>query len=280
MVDRYAVIGNPVGHSKSPQIHAAFAAQTGQAMVYERVLGVPGQFEEQVRSLLRDGLRGLNVTLPFKERALALADQATPRARLAGAANTLHLSEDGLLADNTDGIGLARDLRRLGVQITGGRLLILGAGGAVRGILGPLLEQRPACVHIHNRTEARALVLAEAFAAHPGGRALAVIGTEALPDAHAYDLVINGTSASLAGASLALPPSLFATAGAAYDLAYRLEGATVFLEEAQRAGAATLADGLGMLVEQAAEAFALWRGIHPDSLPVLQALRSAPPSPQ
>lgn len=275
MTDRYAVIGNPVHHSRSPWIHAAFAAQTGQDLSYEAVLGELDGFEEQVLAMARAGVRGLNVTLPFKERALALADHVSDRARLAGAANTLLFAAGGVSADNTDGIGLMRDLQqRLRLQLAGRRLLVLGAGGAVRGILGPLIAAAPAGIDLHNRTLERAKGLTEAFSGVAGGIALAALDEGQLALAEPYDLVINGTSASLAGELPQIPLSVFRPGVVAYDLAYRLDGPTPFLAQAQAAGAGVTADGLGMLVEQAAEAFLLWRGVRPETGPVLQALRS------
>jgi shikimate dehydrogenase len=281
MADRYAVIGHPIHHSKSPWIHAAFARQTGEAVEYTAVMGELDAFEDQVAALRADGLRGLNVTLPFKQRALALSTVRSPRSARAGAANTLSFSAAGIDADNTDGIGLMRDLHdRLGVATQGRRLLVLGAGGAVRGILGPLLATRPACLHLWNRTAERASALAAGFADGGSDAASAPVALAALAGAGPYDLVVNGTSGSLSGAALPLPESLFAPTSFAYDLAYRPDGDTPFLAQARAAGAHAGADGLGMLVEQAAEAFLLWRGIRPDTNPVLEELRARLPSAQ
>jgi shikimate dehydrogenase len=278
MTDRYAVIGQPIAHSKSPRIHAAFAAQTGQDLRYDAVLGDLERFEVQVAELARGGLRGMNVTLPFKERALALADRATARARDAGAANTLAFGADGILADNTDGVGLLRDLaQRQRLKLAGMRVLVLGAGGAVRGIVGPLLAARPSGLHLYNRTLERARGLVADFSAHPGGDALAALDFAQLALQRPYQLIVNATSASLSGAIPDLPAGLFHPAGAVCDLAYRTDGDTPFLAQARAAGVGQCADGLGMLVEQAAEAFLLWRGVRPDTEPVLRELRPAEP---
>ena len=317
MVDRYAVIGQPVAHSRSPFIHAAFAVQTGQALTYERVEGVVTGFEAQVHALAAGGLRGMNVTLPFKDRALALAQataaaggQTSLAAALAGAANTLWFEGAAIHADNTDGVGLLRDLeRRLQVPLAGRRILVLGAGGAVRGILPPLLQRLPACLHLVNRTHARAEALVASFGAGlcaqprlahllaSAGTALAAFeaqveaarsagalrvrahdaldGRDGVAAGVPYDLIINGTSGGLSGAALALPTCLFAPHTIAYDLAYRADGDTVFMQQARSAGAQSVHDGLGMLVEQAAESFLRWRGVLPQTAPVLAGLRSA-----
>ncbi len=278
MTDRYAVIGQPIAHSKSPRIHAAFAAQTGQDLRYDAVLGDLERFELQVTELGRAGVRGMNVTLPFKERALALSDRATPRAREAGAANTLVFGPQGVLADNTDGIGLLRDLEiRLKLSLADRRVLVLGAGGAVRGIVGPLLAAGPACLHLHNRSPERASRLVADLAGSVGASVLSALDAAQLGLQAPYHLIINGTSASLAGDALELPAGVFHSEGAAYDLAYRADGDTPFLGQARAAGVGLLADGLGMLVEQAAEAFLLWRGVRPDTEPVLRDLRPAGP---
>ena len=285
MPDRYAVIGAPIAHSRSPVIHAAFAEQTGQSLDYTAILGDHADFERTVAQLHADGLLGLNVTLPFKERALALAHHCTERAVRAGAANTLSFAHGQISADNTDGAGFMRDLTQgLGVRPEGQRVLVLGAGGAVRGILGPLLDARPRRIDFSNRTPARAqtlrdAVLAEQGQAGSGGSAqghteCAVLAAGSLRDAGPYDLVVNGTSGGWAGVAPELARSLFAPAALAYDLSYRLEGDTPFLASARAAGAARLADGLGMLVEQAAEAFFVWRGIWPETARVLSDLRA------
>lgn len=270
MTDRYAVFGNPIAHSRSPRIHTLFAGQTGQDMVYERRCVEPGEFDAAADGFFNGGGKGLNITLPFKLDAFAWAGELTPRARRAGAVNTLALQADAaVLGDNTDGIGLARDLTaNLGWGLAAARVLILGAGGAVRGVLEPLLAAGPATVVIANRTVAKAQTLAADFA--DLGRVQGC-GFDALEGR--FDLVINGTSASLGGELPPLPDDLFAPGATAYDMMYGAEP-TVFLRWAEAHGARCL-DGLGMLVGQAAESFFLWRGVRPDVAPVLAALRRA-----
>jgi len=264
MTDRYAVLGNPVAHSKSPRIHTLFAIQTGQDMHYEAILAPLTGFAAVVGEFAAAAGRGANVTVPFKEEAFRLADRLTPRAQAAGAVNTLVFAENGILGDNTDGAGLVRDLTsNLGLALRGRRVLLLGAGGAARGVVGPLLEEKPASLVIANRTAERAQRLAEAFAGASGGGFAELAG-------RSFDLVINATSAGLVDAALPLPAGTFAGGCVAYEMMYgRI---TPFLVMAQEAGA-TIADGLGMLVEQAAEAFLLWRGIRPQTGPVLAQLR-------
>jgi len=270
-MDRYAVVGNPIAHSKSPWIHAAFARQTGQALTYEALLAPLDDFAATVARFRAEGGRGLNVTVPFKLEAFALADRRTPRAEAAGAVNTLAFGTDGILGDNTDGAGLVRDLAsHLGCPPRGRRILLLGAGGATRGALLPLLDTAPADLCIANRTAHKAVELAQAFAAHAGTVRIEGCGFEALADQR-FDLVINATSASLSGELPPLPPGLYAQGALAYDMMYG-RGHTPFLRAALADGAARVADGLGMLVEQAAESFALWRGVRPDSAPVLGEL--------
>jgi shikimate dehydrogenase len=267
--DRYAVIGHPVAHSRSPRIHALFAAQTGQSLVYERIDATPAEFAVVARDFFARGGRGLNVTLPHKEAASVLCAHLTPRARRARAVNTLMAQGDGtLLGDNTDGAGLVRDLEvNLGLAVTGLRLLLIGAGGAARGVLGPLLERGPRELVIANRTPQRALQLAAEFSgvAPVRGCGLDVAGA-------GFDLIINGTSASLAGELPALPRSVVQPGTVCYDMAYGRED-TVFVRWAHAQGAARAIMGLGMLVEQAAESFLLWRGVRPDTAPVLAALQ-------
>ena len=270
MSDRYAVIGHPISHSKSPLIHAAFARQTGQEMSYEAILAPLDGFAAAVAAFRAAGGKGMNVTLPFKQEALGLAEKPTERARLAGAANTLRFDADGIFADNTDGVGLVRDLAgRLGFQLAGKRVLILGAGGAARGVILPLLEEKPALLAIANRSVDKAEALKAQFAPF-GALAAGGFGDFAGGD---FDLVINATSASLAGAALDLPPGLFAPGALAYDMVYG-PSETPFMIQARRLGAAQVADGLGMLVEQAAESFFLWRGVRPETAPVLAMLRN------
>jgi shikimate dehydrogenase len=264
MPDRYAVLGNPVAHSLSPRIHALFAAQTGEDMVYESILAPRDGFAATVRRFIAAGGRGANVTLPFKEEACRLADRLSPRAAAAGAVNTLAFDDAGIAGDNTDGAGLVRDLTaNLACSVAGRRILLLGAGGAARGVLRPLLDLAPAELFIANRGGARAADLARQFAGAGGG------GFDELRE-RSFDLVINATSAGLADAALPIPDSVFAADGLAYDMLYGRE--TPFLAQARRAGA-RVADGLGMLVEQAAEAFLVWRGTRPETASVLGELR-------
>ena len=271
-MDRYAVIGNPIAHSKSPQIHAAFARQTGQELSYEALLAPVDGFAQTVADFRAHGGRGLNVTVPFKLEAFALAERHTARAQAAGAVNTLAFDADGILGDNTDGAGLVRDLTaNLDFALAGRRILLLGAGGATRGVLLPLLDSRPARLTIANRTVAKAEALSTLFAARAGDCVLDACGFDALAGRR-FDLVINATAASLADELPPLPPRLYAEGALAYDMMYGRDP-TRFMHAALADGAARVADGLGMLVEQAAESFALWRGVRPDSGPVLAALR-------
>lgn len=267
MTDRYAVTGNPVAHSKSPQIHAEFARQTGQDMVYERLLAPLEAFDATVEQFRTAAGKGLNVTVPFKEAAFRYAHRRTPRAEAAGAVNTLKFENGEILGDNTDGAGLVRDLTaNLKQALAGKRILLMGAGGAARGVIAPLLAQQPAALVLANRTLAKARQLAELF-----GGTLTASSYEALAGQR-FDLVINATAASLSGELPPLPPGLYADGALAYDMMYG-RGQTPFLRAALADGAARVADGLGMLVEQAAESFALWRGVRPDSAPVLAELR-------
>jgi shikimate dehydrogenase len=269
-MDKYAVIGNPIEHSKSPEIHSAFAQQTGEAIEYGRILGKLDDFEGDVRHFLAEGGCGLNVTVPFKEQAWRLADELSPQAHTAGAVNTLIRLDNNLLrGDNTDGIGLIRDLSvNQGFRFTGKRILVLGAGGAVRGIMLPLLEQRPKRVIIANRTAAKAYSLAQGLAQH--GQ-VAGCGFDEL-EGMQFDLIINGTAAGLAGETPAIPDDLLAKGGWCYDMLYSRE-ATAFQLWGREHGAAKSLDGLGMLVEQAAESFHLWRGVPPETAPVIAMLR-------
>lgn len=269
MPDRYAVFGNPIAHSKSPLIHTEFARQTGQDLVYEARLAPLDGFVAAVEAFRAEGGKGANVTVPFKGEAFRYATALTERARLAEAVNTLCFGEDGVLGDNTDGVGLVRDLtRNLGQAIGGRRVLLLGAGGAARGVLGPLLAEAPARLVIANRTAHRARALAERFSAFglvEGG------GYEALAGL-AFDIVINATSTGLSDALPPLPPTVFAPGALAYDMMYGR--ATPFMVFAEQRGA-RVSDGLGMLVEQAAESFWLWRGIRPATAPVIALLRTS-----
>ena len=271
--DRYAVLGNPVAHSRSPGIHAAFARQTGVALVYERLLCPLNGFEATVRKFAAEGGRGCNITLPFKFEAQQLAASCTERARLAGAANTLRFDAEGWTADNTDGIGLVRDIEGgARVALAGRRVLLIGAGGAGAGVLGPLLAARPALVVVANRTlgRAQALVASHSGWAADHGAALAAIGLDT-PGEH-FDVVLNASASSLQGVVSPVPAHVLAPGALAVDLMYG-PSAEPFLAWARAAGAQGR-DGLGMLVEQAAEAFFLWRGVRPDTAPVLLALRA------
>jgi shikimate dehydrogenase len=269
MPDKYAVIGNPVAHSKSPQIHAEFARQTGQDLTYERLHAPADEFTQTASAFRARGGRGLNVTLPFKGEAFHFASLLSERARAAQAVNTLKFEGNAILGDNTDGAGLVNDLvRNLGCAVTGRRVLLLGAGGAARGVIKPLLEQKPACLMLANRTLGKAQLLVQNF----GGGFEA--STYAALAGQQFDLVVNATSASLAGELPPLPPGVFAPGALAYDMMYGRDE-TPFLAFARGEGAAALADGLGMLVEQAAESFFIWRGLRPDTAPVLKLLRQA-----
>jgi shikimate dehydrogenase len=267
----YAVMGNPIGHSKSPRIHSLFAEQTGQRIQYTAIQVDPGGFEQAVRNFVANGGLGLNITVPFKTNAWELVDSRTPRAVLAGAVNTIEVQANGLLyGDNTDGIGLVNDIvgNQEGV-IKGRSVLILGAGGAARGILGPLLEQGPSELVVVNRTIDRAIALALDFSqigAVKGCGYDDIIGNR-------FDMVINATSASLQGDLPPLPEQMLAPGAWCYDLMYAAT-ATPFMHWAQRQGAAKVSDGLGMLVEQAAESFLLWRKIRPQTGPVINILRA------
>lgn len=269
-MDRYCVFGNPIAHSKSPDIHAAFAAQTGQQLSYERRLAPLDGFAAAVQDFIAEGGKGANVTVPFKLEAVKVAQALTIRARAAGAVNTLHFTDEGIIGDNTDGAGLVADIvHNAGVPITGKRVLLLGAGGAARGVVLPILEYRPAQLMIANRTVATAEALVEQFAALGGAGVVAACGYAEI--AGAYDIIINATSASLSAELPPVPASVFAPGALALDMMYGAQP-TVFLQFAAQHGA-QLRDGLGMLVEQAAEAFSLWRGVQPETAGVLKALR-------
>jgi shikimate dehydrogenase len=270
MPDQYAVIGNPIAHSKSPLIHAAFAHNTGQDLEYGRILGDPDNFAGDVRAFFAAGGRGLNVTVPFKEAAWALADERTRRAEIAGAVNTLiRLDGSRLRGDNTDGVGLVRDLAdNHGFRFQGTHVLLLGAGGAARGVLIPLLDTGLARLVIANRTAAKAHRLADLAA--PFGPTEAR-GFDAL-DGEQFDLVINATSAGLSDTVPAIPDSCLRPNGWTYDMLYA-DVPTAFCRWGRSRGAARAIDGLGMLVEQAAESFWLWRGVRPETASVIAMLR-------
>jgi shikimate dehydrogenase len=271
MSDKYCVIGNPIAHSKSPAIHAAFAAQTGQDIVYERCLAPLDGFRETVQALIAAGYRGANVTVPFKLEAAAIATRLEERARLAGAVNTLRFEDGAIVGDNTDGPGLVADIvRNAGVPLTAKRVLLLGAGGAARGVVLPMLKEHPRTIVIANRTRATADALVAHFAgqlAHPGQ--VSACGFEDI-DAP-FDVVVNATSASLSSAMPPVPPAAFCQDTLALDMMYG-KMPSPFMQFAASHGATTR-DGLGMLVEQAAEAFAIWRGARPQTSTILEQMR-------
>ncbi|MEX8492938.1 shikimate dehydrogenase [Sphaerotilus sp.] len=265
MTDRYAVIGNPISHSKSPLIHGAFAQQTAQDIAYTALEGPLDGFAGAVHAFRDAGGRGMNVTAPFKLQAFTLATDRLERAELAGATNALKFEGDRIWADNFDGVGLVNDIQRnLGVALVGKRVLLLGAGGAVRGALLPFLAEQPAALVIANRTAEKATALAAAFS---GRGRITGCGFGDLAGER-FDVVLNATSASLKAELPAVPASVFTGAVLAYELVYG-KGLTPFLRLAQNAGVPRLADGVGMLVEQAAEAFVWWRGVRPETAPVI-----------
>jgi len=272
--DLYAVMGDPIDHSQSPRIHALFAAQTRQALRYSAIRVPLGQLAAAVARFREAGGKGLNITVPLKLAAAELVTERSPRAEAAGAVNTIVIRADGsLYGENTDGTGLLRDLtEHLGIELTGTRVLLLGAGGASRGVLGPLLAQRPATLVIANRTPDRALTLAQLFAEHGPVRASDLKGLRG----QRFDLIVNATAAGLAGAVPRLPDEVLAEGGCCYDLMYGNEP-TAFMQWARDHGAARAADGLGMLVEQAAESFYIWRRVRPRTRPVRRALRPISP---
>jgi len=272
MTDRYAVIGNPIEQSKSPLIHTAFAQVTGQDIEYTKLLAPLGGFAQAVDAFRAAGGRGMNVTAPFKLDAFDYATDLAPSAQMAGAVNALKFEGDKVYAENFDGIGLVRDVvHNLAFPLQGKRVLILGAGGATRGALLPLLKQGPAALVIVNRTVGKAQALAE-LAAHYQGAEVPVMGM-GFDDVRtqSFDLVLNATSSSLTAEGLPLRSSVFAQGGMAYDLTYG-KGLTPFLQLAKGAGISRLADGVGMLAEQAAEAFAWWRGVRPQTAAVIEKL--------
>ena len=272
---RYGVVGHPVAHSRSPMIHARFAAATGQDLVYDRYDVAPADFEREVRAFFDGGGRGLNVTVPHKESAARFADELTARARAAGAVNTLAKLADGrILGDNTDGAGLVKDLARLGFEVTGKSVLILGAGGATRGILQPLRDQHPARLMVANRNAAKARELAGASGCGYDDLARGTAGVALSGGGQAaggFDLVIHATSLGLEGTVPEVTPLIIGRQTRAYDLGYGKPD-TPFTRWALQHGAQVAAQGLGMLVEQAAESFALWRGVQPDTAPVHRVL--------
>ena len=268
-MDNFVVIGNPIAHSKSPFIHHAFAMQTGITHRYGRLLAPLDAFDSTVHAFLQQGGRGANVTLPFKQQAFELADVLTERAAMAGAVNTLYQRQDGqLLGDNTDGIGLLSDLERLSLIKPDDKILLIGAGGAARGVILPLLSYG-CSVTVTNRTPARANELAAIFA-HTGAIDAVLMANL---NEHHFDLIINATSSGVEGEVPALPVSLITSQTRCYDMFYQ-QGATPFLRWCQQAGAIAMADGLGMLVGQAAQSFLLWHDVMPDVVPVLEQLKA------
>lgn len=269
MTDRYAVFGNPIAQSKSPSIHTEFAKQTAQDLQYAKELIPLDSFAEAVKTFFSNPCgKGLNITVPFKVEAVKVVDDLTPRAKIAGAINFIAMQDNGrLLGDNTDGIGMVNDMLNLGWEINNKRVLVLGAGGAVRGVLQPLLEQNPGSITIANRTLATAEELVKHF---QSGKLKAVEYSQL--SANQFDLIINGTSASLHGDLPPLPDNILSPDACCYDMMYGAEP-TIFLQWALQNNAAKIADGLGMLVHQAAEAFYLWRGVRPHVDAVITLLR-------
>ena len=272
MTDRYAVIGNPIEQSKSPFIHTAFARVTGQDIDYAKVLGPLGGFAAAVDAFRQAGGKGMNVTAPFKLDAFAYATDLAPSAQMAGAVNAMKFEGDRVYAENFDGVGLVRDVvHNLGCPLQGQRVLVLGAGGATRGAMLPILAEQPAELVIVNRTVAKAEELAQLARQHQRGAVpVRGIGYDALAG-QAFDVVFNATSSSLSAELPPLPARVFAQGALAYDLTYG-KGLTPFLRLAQQAGVSRLHDGVGMLAEQAAEAFAWWRGVRPDTQDVIRQL--------
>ena len=270
MTDLYAVFGNPIAQSKSPEIHKQFAEQTAQDLQYTKELIPPDNFSESVKKFFsHPKAKGLNITVPFKVDAFNLVDDLTPRAKIAGAINFIAKQANGiLLGDNTDGIGMIKDMLNLGWIIKDKRVLILGAGGAVRGVLQPFLDQQPTSITIANRT----LSKAEELVAQLQSQKLDAVEYSQL-SGKAFDLIINGTSASLQGDLPPLPNNILSSAACCYDMMYGAEP-TVFLKWALENNAVQIADGLGMLVNQAAEAFYLWRGVRPEVNVVIEILRN------
>jgi len=272
--DRYAVLGNPVAHSRSPAIHAAFARQTGEAVDYGRILCPLDGFEASVREFAAAGGRGCNVTLPFKFEALRLAARCSERARLAGAANTLRFDAGGWVADNTDGIGLVRDIEHnAGVPLAGRRVLLVGAGGAGAGVLGPLLAARPAELVLANRSADKAQALAARHAAWAQAHGVRLSAAGLAAPGTGFEVLVNASASSLQGQASPVGAEVLAPGALAVDLMYGAAAAP-FLAWAQAAGASAR-DGLGMLVEQAAESFFVWCGVRPHTAPVLQELRAS-----
>lgn len=270
MTDKYAVIGNPIGHSKSPLIHQAFAKQTHQDISYESALAPLSGFAATVKDLIAQGCKGANVTVPFKLQAFDLSDNLSERAFAAGAVNTLSFANGKINGDNTDGLGLVNDITlNLGINLQGAQILLLGAGGAAQGVLLPLLNAQPASITIANRSLDKAHFMVQKMAAQHAVCNITISNYESLQNE--FDVIINATSAGLSDTALPIPNIIFGKNCLAYDMVYGRE--TPFMAQASAAGA-QVADGLGMLVEQAAEAFYIWRGVRPKTAPVIAMLRN------
>jgi len=268
-IDRYAVVGNPIAHSKSPQIHAAFAKQTNQDISYEAVLAPLGNFKHALQPLLDAGYRGINVTVPFKFEAYDICHHHSARAKSAGAVNTLSFKSGEIVGDNTDGAGLVNDIKNnLRHALEGAHILILGAGGAAQGVLLPLLNANPKSIVIANRTFEKAQQMVE----KSGDSVIVSASTFEKLKNQWFDIVINATSTGLSDTALPIPDNIFAKNCLAYEMMYGRE--TPFMKQAKENGA-QVADGLGMLVEQAAEAFYIWRGVRPQTAPVIAKLRNS-----
>ena len=269
-LDRYGVMGYPVSHSRSPVIHRLFALQTGQDLQYELLQVAPAKLETAVRQFQRTGGKGLNITVPHKGAVVKLCDHLSERASTAGAVNTLSVRDGEIHGDNTDGIGILRDLViNLGIAIEGANILILGAGGATRGIVGPLLEMQPESLRIANRTIDKANTLADHFS-RTGP--VSACRFDAVPVGEPYDLIINATSAGFKGETPPYPAAAVSSDTLCYDLSYGLKP-TPFSEWGREHGAERSVMGWGMLVEQAAESFNIWRGVRPDTAPVLKQMK-------
>ncbi|MEO6976668.1 MAG: shikimate dehydrogenase [Gallionella sp.] len=278
MKDKYAVIGNPINHSKSPLIHKMFAQQTGQDISYEAILSPLDGFAVTVERLRWKGYKGCNVTVPFKFEAFLLATNRSERAEASRVVNTLEFNGDEIFGDNTDGVGLVTDLKgNLNLKFSDKQVLLVGAGGAALGVLSPLLMETPRCLVISNRTMTKAEEAVKIFhyrvGKHPSNSTEFVAKSFSELTGENFDLVINATSAGLTDSALSLPTTLFAPGALAYDMMYGRE--TPFMKFAREHGA-QVADGLGMLVEQAAESFNIWRGVRPDTAPVIEAMRKRP----
>ncbi|MEO8466459.1 MAG: shikimate dehydrogenase [Gammaproteobacteria bacterium] len=268
--DRYGVVGHPIEHSRSPFIHTLFARQTGQHLTYELIDASPAAFETAVRGFGAAGGRGLNVTLPHKEAAFALVDELSHAARMAGAVNTITMDGNRLLGDNTDGVGFIRDITvNQGLDLADRSVMLFGAGGAARGIIGPLLAEKPAQLVIANRNRQRAVDLANHFGNPPE---LTLVEFEALAELPAFDLLVNASSAGLKGEATPFPGSLLRTDSVCYDMVYSRND-TPFVAWARQHGAGLAVQGWGMLVEQAAESFRIWRGVMPVTAPILKELQ-------